>query len=127
MRAYTGEDGEPLGVDPRLLIVPPQLEKEALEIVAAERNSSGATNVLRGTAEVLVVPELANEGTVWYLADVSKGIMPLVFQMRQEPVITAMDQPTDEGVFSENQMRVGVKARGAAGYGLWWLIARAAA
>lgn len=125
MRSLTGNDGEPLGVDPRLLIVPPALEKEALEIVAAERNSSGATNVLRGTAEVLVVPEFANEPTAWYLADVSKGIMPLIYQQRMAPETTLKNSPTDDNVFLDNQMLMGVKARGAAGYGLWWLIAKA--
>ena len=116
MRNYTGEDGEPLGVDPRLLVVSPANEKEALEIVSAERNSSGATNVLRGTAEVLVIPELANEPTVWYLMDVSKGIKPFVFQNRQNPVLTQKTSMTDDNVFKDDQFLWGVKARGVEGY-----------
>ena len=127
MTSYTGEDGEPLGVMPRLLVVPPQLEKEALEIVSAERNSSGATNVLRGTAEVLVVPELANEPTVWYLMDVSKGLMPFIWQLRMAPQIVQKNSPNDDNVFHDDQYLVGAKARGAGGYGLWWLCARAIA
>ena len=31
--AFTGEDGEPLGVMPNLLVVPPQLEREGKEIL----------------------------------------------------------------------------------------------
>jgi phage major head subunit gpT-like protein len=54
-----GDYGRPLGLMPRLLVVPPALEFDALEIVNAERNAAGATNVYRGTAEVLVVPWLA--------------------------------------------------------------------
>jgi phage major head subunit gpT-like protein len=44
---------------PRLLIVPPALEAAGLEILNAERDAAGATNVWRGTAELLVVPWLA--------------------------------------------------------------------
>jgi phage major head subunit gpT-like protein len=54
-----GDFGRPLGIMPRLLVVPPALEHEGLEIVNAERLASGATNVYRGTAELLVVPWLA--------------------------------------------------------------------
>lgn len=127
MRSYTGEDGEPLGVDPGLLVVPPQLEKAALEIVAAERNASGASNVLVGTARVLVVPELANEPTVWYLMDVSKGIRPFVWQLRKSPELVNKTRMDSDNVFNDDQFLWGIKGRGAMGYGLWWLCARAVA
>lgn len=54
-----GDYERPLGLNPRLLVVPPSLEGEALEILNAERNAAGATNVYRGTAELLVAPWLA--------------------------------------------------------------------
>lgn len=54
-----GDYGRPLGLMPTLLVVPPSLEGEALEILNAERDAAGATNVYRNTAELLVVPWLA--------------------------------------------------------------------
>lgn len=54
-----GDYGRPLGLKPKLLVVPPSLEGAALEIVNSERDAAGATNVWKGTAEVLVVPWLA--------------------------------------------------------------------
>lgn len=54
-----GDYGRPLGLMPRLLMVPPSLEPAGLELLNAERNAAGATNVYRGTAELLVVPWLA--------------------------------------------------------------------
>ncbi len=54
-----GDHGRPLGINPRLLVVPPSLEGAALEILNAERDASGATNVWKGTAELMVVPWLA--------------------------------------------------------------------
>ena len=59
MLGLTGDYGRPLGIMPTHLIVPPALEKAGREIVAAERNAQGATNVWMGTAELVVVPWLA--------------------------------------------------------------------
>lgn len=59
MHGMKGDYGRPLGLMPRLLVVPPSLEGAALEILNAERDAAGATNVWRGTAELLVVPWLA--------------------------------------------------------------------
>ncbi|MDD2870120.1 Mu-like prophage major head subunit gpT family protein [Neomegalonema sp.] len=49
-----GDYGRPLGLKPRLLVVPSSLEFAALEILNAERDAAGATNVYKGTAELLV-------------------------------------------------------------------------
>jgi len=54
-----GDYGRPLGIMPDLLVVPPALEGEGLEILNAERDAAGATNVYKGTAELVVVPWLA--------------------------------------------------------------------
>lgn len=124
MASYTGEDGEPLGVMPTRLVVPPQLFKAAKEIVSAGLVGGGDTNVQQGMAEVIVVPELANEPTVWYLMDVATPVKPFLFQLRQAPRLTAKTALTDDNVFEQDQFLWGMKARGVAGYGPWWLCAR---
>lgn len=124
MAAYTGEDGEPLGVNGSLIVVPPQLRKTAKEIAAAEYVGGGNTNVQKGEFEVLVVPELANEATTWYLMDTATPVKPLIFQLRQAPKLTPKISDSDENVFNQDQYLWGAKARGVAGYGPWWLAAR---
>lgn len=59
MMGMKGDMGRPLGVRPRLLVVPPSYEGQALEIINAERDAAGASNVYRNTAEILVCPWLA--------------------------------------------------------------------
>lgn len=59
IEGMTGDYAKPLGLKPTHLIVPPTLREAGLEIVNAERDSAGATNVWRGTAELVVVPWLA--------------------------------------------------------------------
>lgn len=57
--AMKGDEGRPLGIMPTHLYVAPANEREGLEIINAERNAAGATNVWRGTATLVVTPWLA--------------------------------------------------------------------
>ncbi len=59
MMQMKGDHGRPLGLMPDTLVVPPSLDWKARQIVKAERDAAGASNVLMGTAEVMVVPWLA--------------------------------------------------------------------
>ena len=127
MMAYTGADGEVMGVTPNLLIVPPQLEGTARTILNAELIGNGETNVWRNSAELLVIPQLANQATTWYLADTTRPIKPMIFQQRKAPEFASMTDLSSETVFHQDKFEFGVKSRGAAGYSLWFLMARAIA
>ena len=59
MMGFKSDEGRPLGIRPKLLVVSPGNEKEALDITQAERLANGATNVYRNSAEVVVVPWLS--------------------------------------------------------------------
>ena len=133
MMSFTGEDSEPMGVMPDLLIVPPQLETEARTILNAEfiadpgGVAAGVTNVFRNTADLLVVPELSGEATTWYLMDTSRPIMPLIWQLRRAVQMTSKTALTDDNVFRNKRFEWGVDARGVVGYGPWFLALQAAA
>lgn len=58
MMSYKGENGEPLGITPNLLLVPPTLEqnaRKALEAVVLNNE----TNVMKGLMKVVVCPWMA--------------------------------------------------------------------
>jgi phage major head subunit gpT-like protein len=116
---------------PDLLVVPPQLEGTARTILNAEMiadtNGGGTSNVWRNSARLLVIPELANQATTWYLVDSTKGLKPFIFQQRKAPSLIMKDQPSDDGVFFDRQLVFGADSRGAVGYALWFLAARAIA
>jgi phage major head subunit gpT-like protein len=130
MVSYTGEDGQPLGVMPNLLIIPPQLKKTALEIlnatlVANAGGTAGVENVLKGWADVLVIPELANAPTRWYLADVSKPMKPIVYQNRRADQFVSRDNAQDPKVFDQKKYTYGVDNRKNVGVTLPFLISTA--
>ena len=54
-----GDYDRPLGIKPRLLVVPPSLEGAAKRLITNDRNAAGADNEWKGSAEVLVCPWLA--------------------------------------------------------------------
>ncbi len=58
MQGLAGDRGKKLGIRPKLLVVPPTLRAQALEVVQAERNAAGATNINRAAVDVLVTPWL---------------------------------------------------------------------
>jgi phage major head subunit gpT-like protein len=58
MMGFKDGEGKPLGIMPSLLVVSPELESAAREILINERDASGATNQWRGSAELLVLPWL---------------------------------------------------------------------
>lgn len=133
MMAYTDEDGQPLGIMPDLLVVPPQLETEARTILNTDfiadpgGVAAGVNNVFKGSADLLVVPELANEPTTWYLASTGRPMLPLIWQVRRPVQFTARTEMTNENVFRLNRFEWGIDGRGAVGYGPWFLMTRAIA
>lgn len=53
----------------------------------------------------------------WYLFDLSKGVKPLLWALREAPEITHKWDPDDEHVFWEDEYITGVRARGVPDYG----------
>jgi len=121
MMSLRDESGRPLRINPNLLVVAPQNEGVGREILYAERLANGATNIYRNTAELLVVPDLADKPDYWFLLDTTKPVRPLVFQRRKRPEFVALDSPDDQNVFMKKQFLYGVDCRDNAGYGLWQL------
>ena len=127
MMSYLGADAKPLGVIPTLLVVPPQLEQAGKQILntdwIAPSGAFGAIaaaapsqNTLRGSADLLMVPQLTNAATTWYLLAATKSLKPFVFQRRKSPVFQMFTAPTDPEVFKNRKYVFGCDARGAVGY-----------
>ena len=64
---------------------------------------------------------VAGNGPTWYLLDMTRAVKPLIKQTRKPYNFVAMDQETDEQVFSSATYRYGVDSRLNVGFGLWQL------
>lgn len=137
MRAFLGRDGIPLGIRPKLLIVPPQLEEAAKQIInsstiapallANGTQVGGQDNPWKGTARILVIDELANQPKVWYLIDDTRSIRPFVTQVRRAPQFVYLIEPQNPNVFFNKEYVFGVDARSAYDVTIPWLAVRCGA
>ena len=118
MMMLTGDKGQSLGLVPDLLIVSPANEKAARLVLEADQ-INGTTNVLKGTAELLVAPELADRENYWFLLCTNRFLKPIIFQDRKKAKLTALIKDDDDNVFMRNEFIWGVDARYNAGYGFW--------
>lgn len=127
MRGFVGADARSLNAEGTLLVVPPALEDTARAILNSEiiapaaawggnAANVAATNIYKGAADLLVVPEFNSDPTRWYLFDTSKPIKPFIFQMRKTPTFVSMTAPTDPNVFWQDVFVYGTDSRGNAGF-----------
>lgn len=116
--SLTNSKGRPLNLVPNLLVVPPSLEGMALTITTSEF-INGSTNTMRGTAEALVVPQLAGLDNAWYLLCTIRPIKPLIYQKRRDAKFVGLTNETDPNVFFKKTYIYGADSRGNAGFGFW--------
>ncbi|NHM25455.1 head protein [Desulfofundulus sp. TPOSR] len=121
MMSLTDENGKPLNITPTHLVFGPALRATALEILTAERDQYGATNINRGSAEPLLLPQLAAHPTMWFLLDLSKPIKPFILQIVKQVDFVGFESLTDEVVFMKKKFLYGIDSIDNAGYGLWQL------
>lgn len=130
-----GRDGKSFGMQLTDVMVPPALKHKALQIANAEyivnadginAAAGGASNVLKGTFNVIVNPKLTSS-TTWYGFDNRWPMKAFIWQLRKAPEFTYIVDPTNPTVFSNDQYEYGVRARGVGGLGLWFMSIKATA
>jgi phage major head subunit gpT-like protein len=141
MASWYGPDLAPMNVVPDVAIVPPSMKfiaKEVLDqgseliakdiaLLGGSHGAAAPSNVMRGTLDYIVNPFLANDPTTWYLACTTRATKGIIFQLRESPEQVFFTRPTDTDVFMHDELKWGVRARGAAGFAQWFLMARCAA
>lgn len=124
MYKYKNFAGQSLKVRPRLLLVGPDNEEMAFEVLKSEltikAKTDGSTsgvattkNAWAGTSEYLVIPELGSE---WFLLDVTRPVKPVAVQQRKVPKLVSQMDETDDRVFMRGEYLYGADGRGA---GFW--------
>lgn len=129
LRNLKGRDNKPLGMNMNAVMVPPALEQSALQAANAEfiaatfginAATGSQTNVLKGSFTPIVNAKLTS-ATTWYGFDVRWPVKALIWQLRTAPEFTLKVSPESENVFKDDQYLMGVRARGAGGYGLYFM------
>lgn len=58
-------------------------------------------------------------GAPWFLLCTRRALKPIIFQERQKPVFTPMDDPKDTNVFRNKEFHYGTDTRRNVGFGFW--------
>ncbi len=127
MMKFKDDRGKVLGIVPDVLVVPPDLQWTALELLNStyypELVAAGAgsqklsANPLKGRLDLVVSPYLTDSND-WFLLASKWIVRPMIFQSRV-PLDFAALEGTSETGFMRDQYVYGVRARYNAGYGLW--------
>lgn len=121
MRARLADNGRPMRLGKKLVLaVPPQLEAAGKRIlmndfIAAASGTATESNPNKGTAELLVIDDLSVDATTWYVFEVGWIVRPIVYLVRKAATFAMLAQPTDQPVWSKDQIQFGVRERSAVG------------
>lgn len=126
MMRFKDDKGNAMGIVGDTLVVPPELEATALEIVGADtiqRYVASGTdkrpmlNVHKGRFNVIVTERITDEDS-WFLVCGNRITKPIIFQNRQETTFDSLEGGTETG-FTRDEYQYGVKQRFAMGLGDW--------
>ena len=132
MRSFKDRAGIPFGCRPSMLVVPPSLEEAGLNILNADFFApslfgGGATvgasdnkNLLKGSAELLVIDELESQPKTWYLLDNKGMVKPFLKQVRQEASFQFLNNPTDPNLFFNREFIYGGDLRAGYDVTVWF-------
>jgi phage major head subunit gpT-like protein len=98
-----------------VLVVSPANESVARQILQAERDSAGATNVNRGTARLEVWGYLGDSAN-WFLLDAGYPVKPFAFQEEKPVSIAGCTDPEDSYVLLNHEYLYQAYGRYTVGY-----------
>ena len=120
MMKIKDDQGKVLGILPDLLVIPPDLQWTAIELLESVMRPDSALqikNVLQGRLNFIVSPYLTDTNN-WYLLDTKKVVKPTILQDRMPVEFGALEADSENG-FMRDQYVYGTRARYNGGYGLW--------
>jgi len=124
MMKFKDDRGKVLGVTPDLLVVPPDLQWTAMELLEStywpgegKVTANTASNVLKGKLDLVVSPYLTDTND-WFVLSTKGVVKPIILQSRTPVEFAALEADSESG-FMRDQYIYGVRARYNAGYGLW--------
>lgn len=138
MKKFYDNTGRPMGIIPDTLIVPPDLEMTARQLlhstflmsVGSSTSNTPVTNIPTfnvfsveggGALKRLIsTPYLNYSATQWYVACSTRQTKPVLLQERQPPELTVkMDPNTSDLVMMEDNIFASIMARWGAAPGSW--------
>lgn len=120
LRDTVDSKGRKLGLQPTHLIVGNDNEFVAKEILMAERDSAGATNINRNSAQILQIGDMPS--LHWAVADLSRPLKPFIKQEKRAIRAESLAAPDSPEVYDTETAKFSATWKGNFGAGLPQLI-----
>ncbi|AKT38259.1 Mu-like prophage major head subunit gpT family protein [Chondromyces crocatus] len=119
MKTFEMPNGRNRNLEPRFLLIPPQLEKVARTVTGAKIIEATENVITDYHVQPLVIHELAHDPRSWILIAPGSGElgMPYIWQERRPYGMTSYDGITDAELARANHLEWHVRGRNAAIYG----------
>ena len=126
MSKVKDDKGRSMGVSADTIVVPPDLEWTARELLESvyypekltgTDNQKNSANPLKNRLGLVISPYLTDTNN-WYLLCTQYPVKPLILQERTNVEFRALESESESG-FMRDQYLYGIRARYNAGYGLW--------
>lgn len=119
LKAVRNSKGRPVGNGRDLvLIVSPDYEATAREILVADTISTGGSNVDKGTAKLEVWAELASNPHMWFLLEQGRNVKPFIKQTEKATEFNSATDPKTTNVMLTQQFIYQAYGRYNVSYGL---------
>lgn len=112
MQGINDEQGEPLGIEPTMLCIAPNLLRKAKTILGA-KTIAGSDNIALNLLELRVVPNMP--ANAWCVLDTSQPLKPFILQITKEGKI----EEDRSKMFDQKIIVYGIDTMDNAGYGFW--------
>ena len=117
LKARKADNGRPMRIGRKLvLVVPPQLEATGKRIlmndyIAAASGTATESNPNKGTAELVVVPDLVDDAATWYVFEVGWIVRAGVYVVRSPGRFAMLAAENDQPVWTRDRVEFGVRQR----------------
>lgn len=127
MRGFVGRNGEVYNLAPTTLIVPPELEKTAWELVNSLFKTDSGTyndqpNFVRSKLQNVIVDNRLTDADDWYLVNTGESLKPVLKLMRKPAQFASLRDMNSEIVFMKGQYIFGLETRYSIAPGYWQYI-----
>lgn len=118
MRELVNHKGEPLDINPNLLVIGPKNEAAAKSLFGLRTVSTGGDNPHFGDIDnIIVEPRITD--TSWNLFDTTHVVKPIIDQMFVPLELSSQTDLSDDRVFNYNEYAWGLYSDFGFGYGFW--------
>jgi len=124
MRKFTGYNGEKLNIFPNCIVVPPDLEKTAVELMdsnihVADSAASDYLNYFKGRVTKIIVSPYLTDTDDWYLVSLGQSAKPFIKATKNGYPKFVKSSPDGDMAFYNGALAFGVEHRMVIDYYAW--------